>query len=170
MKYHTSPLHGRAEAAFESNCPVDSEAGLSQFLKCMLLAHLRFFHECDKASENAGLFPRSVELTQALSSDLNSSKLRIPPAISCNTHFCTGVGYVFEGSALGATVILKRLQQSNIVIPKYLAQLAADVKPRWPLFLASLDSCAHKDNALLGATTAFKYIIKEAESVKCLKE
>lgn len=169
MKYNTSSLHERAETAFESNRPIDSQEGLSHFLSCMLGAHLRFFYECDTASKNAGLNPRSRSLIQALFNDLENSTTTIPPPIHRSRQFCAGVGYVFEGSALGANVILKRLNKSNIAAPNYLTQIATGTKHRWPLFLANLDTCSHKEDVLAGATTAFRFIIKEAESVKCLK-
>lgn len=158
-------LHQRAEEALESIAPLESEVGLSHFLKCMLHAHERFDTECDCASALAGLEPRSKKLIAALNSDLQIQNDTVVTLQSDDDQFSLGVGYVFEGSALGANIIMKRLASVDQDIPSYLTLLTSTAKSRWPNYIKTLEQCKNEKCVLEGAVMAFEYIITQAELV-----
>jgi len=164
LKDGTEALHARAEAAFDANAPIESQAGLSHFLECMLSAHMNFYADCDRASYLAGLSPRSKPLVDALLNDLSWHDHSPPIQSPSNDSFSLGVGYVFEGSALGASILKKRIISSNLSTPDYLSILTASAKSRWPRYITKLNSCSEDSHILSGAVAAFEYIIAQAES------
>lgn len=163
LKEQTSALHHKAESALESKARIESAHGLSNFLKCMLRAHSHFRTNCDRASELAGLEKQSKRLIYALQSDLNVS-VEIPKDTQANDDcFSLGVGYVFEGSALGASILRKRLTTSGLAHPNYLCVVTETSKIRWPQFIKYIDTCENTDTVVLGAQQAFEFIIEHAE-------
>ncbi len=166
LKDNTSVLHQQAEDALESNSPIETSQGLAKFLNCMLQAHLQFWAECDRASQIAGLDAQSEKLIMALRNDLNiQHDDNLNPHV-CNEHFSLGVGYVFEGSALGANIIRKRLLATNLRNPTYLNLVTSTAKVRWPRYVKQLDTYSDADRILSGAVVAFRYIIAQAESTQ----
>jgi len=164
LKDHTAALHGTAEMAFEARAPVETQDGLVFFLNCMLNSHLQFNAEYDRASKLAGLKPQSAPLIDALRADLPnrvSPRQTIPS--NCDL-FNLGVGYVFEGSAMGANVLKKRIAKSNLKTPRYLLLLTESARMRWPHYVRKLDSCSESEKILAGAEVAFKYIIAQARN------
>jgi len=167
LKKGTKRLHRQAEYALESKASMQTTEGLSHFLYCMLAAQRRFCVDHDYSSELAAIEPMSGELILALEGDpLLSEQRRFmgQSSVKSNTAFSLGVGYVFEGSAIGAAVLKKRLQKTSISTPQYLTLLSMHSCNRWPRYLETLDSCSDEMTALAGAVTVFEFIINQAES------
>ncbi len=163
LRDRTSALHRQAENALESKAPIESRQGLSKFLGCMLMVHTRFRTEYDRAAELAGLQTQSGLLIKALQDDLNiSSDATIQTSI-CDDHFSLGVGYVLEGSALGASMLKKRLTALDIEHPCYLTHVTTTSKTRWPKYVKYIDTCEETDPVVAGALLTFEYIIAHAE-------
>lgn len=163
LKDQTSALHNQAEHALQSKGTIETKTGLRHFLHCMLESQIQFHHEHDQASKLAGLECQSSELIRALEKDLGREASTLPTNNIGDDNTCLGVGYVFEGSALGAKIIQKRLSASGLDCPEYLHSINASDHSRWPRFLSTLNGCTAHKELLLGAETAFNYIISQGE-------
>ena len=74
-----------------------------------------------------------------------------------------GYAYVMEGSALGATQLVKlarqRLPAETSV--EFLSIVSSHSKSRWPVFLKQIDICCEDaEAAIAAADQAFKYALK----------
>lgn len=136
---------------------------MRHFLQCMLDAQVHFHAEHDQASTLAGLECESYRLICALENDLDLARSPLPQNSNKGDSFSLGVGYVFEGSALGAKIIQKRLTESGLGCPEYLSSITAGDTSRWPRFLSTLNACTAQEEMLTGAKTAFNYIIAQGE-------
>lgn len=132
----------------------------------MLAAHTRFRAECDLASQCAGLPSRSDNLIHSLIEDLAYQPCEQRPVAECDKDFSMGVGYVFEGSAVGASILIKRLAKSGLNCPSYLTQLATPLSKRWLPYTQQLEGIENTGAALAGASAAFEFIIDRAECHK----
>jgi heme oxygenase len=166
LQENTSALHAEAEISLERRARIETPVGLSHFLECMLQTHLRFHDELDVAAHHAGITTRSAILIDALAADLNRVPDRPPYAKEADDGFSLGVGYVMEGSALGAGILRKRLLRAGMPVPAYLSLLTRDAKERWPYFVETLDKRADShESALAGANSAFAFIIEQSEQL-----
>lgn len=167
LKDRTATLHARSEESFERKAPIETPEGLRHFLGCMLEAHLKFRGAFDRSAELAGLPPKSDTLIAALLSDTGRGRDAEEKASSVPSDdaACLGVGYVFEGSALGAGILRKRLKRAGIATPEYLELMADTTKSRWPRYVEALDTCAFQGDAVLkGAEMTFNFIVTESDN------
>lgn len=164
LKEKTSTLHQQAEEALQARGQIETQSGLSHFLNGMLKAQSQFRMEYDHACVLAGLQAQSDKLIHALGTDLGLEQEPVAQAHALDDHFCLGVGYVFEGSALGASVLKKRLIRSNNVCPRYLRILTDTAHSRWPQYVETLDNYREKKPILAGAEAVFNFIIVQAET------
>jgi len=128
------------------------------------MAHVQFRAHYDHASKLTGLHAQSDRLISALKDDLQAPTITLLNTNASDDQFCLGVGYVFEGSALGANIIQKRRSNAGLRKSAYLNFVTASASLRWPRFIGKLDSYQEADNILLGAVSAFESIIAHAES------
>jgi len=175
LKENTAALHTSAERAMASEGNIETPDGLGHFLQCMYRVHARFNHELDHASWLVGLPLTAGQLFGALERDLLSQDIDgafisgtqlSASALSRSKSHCLGVGYVFEGSALGANVLAKRLKYSNAKVPEYLTMVSKNAKSRWPHYLQYLNCNTIECDtqvALSGAIGVFESIIAEAK-------
>ena len=79
-----------------------------------------------------GLAPISSELLFCLKSDLGQDDVKYdPPRARAKDSECVGVVYVIEGSALGAKILRKRIDQNRSFSQNYLTRLTKDSRERW---------------------------------------
>ena len=141
--------------------PIVEPRGRTRFLTAMLGAHLAHAPMVDRASRLAGLPPRSEALVEALRASGVLPGPLAPPIVD-GTHdaVCMGVGYVFEGSALGATQLARQLRAAGSTVPPYLARLAAEAGQRWPPFVRRLDDLADHTNIVCAAAcNTFQWLV-----------
>lgn len=192
LKSETAASHARAESAFESGFGLAEPRGIRRFLHCMLSAHRRFAPECNRALQIVGLDDRSVALIDALErscaceeegvlvanvesvaglSECSSvqtfagrvhDKRAAADTSPVNDDFSLGVAYVFEGSAMGAAILEKRIQASGLSVPLYLKLMTCSASTRWPRFVRSMESRSDTAQLLAGAEAVFEHLIQEA--------
>ena len=195
LRAETAGLHARAEAAFEANYALAAPQGIQRFLTCMLGAYRRFGAECDRGSQLACIECRSAELIDALRREVGSEPAREPaseprwePGIEpevgrlpdmaavagLSAHsdaYSLGAAYVFEGSAMGAAILKKKIDVAGLPLPRYLSLLTQSSASRWPRFAKTLDVHMESqvnvnvqaDQMLTGAVDVFTHLINDAE-------
>ena len=166
LKTQTAALHSRAELSLERPAKIETQQGLGHFLACMMSTHLRFHSELDRAAREAGIEARSETLINALAADLGCAPNRTSRVSLSDCAYCLGVGYVIEGSALGAGILRKRLARTELGVPRYLSLLTEDAKYRWPRYIEALETGINKkQSVLVGAKSTFEFIIDQAEQM-----
>jgi len=125
-------VHEELERAFDKFQFFESEAGYKSWLTIMLRMHTRFAPLYDRGCNLMGLAPISSELLFCLKSDLGQDDVKYdPPRARAKDSECVGVVYVIEGSALGAKILRKRIDQNRSFSQNYLTRLTKDSRERW---------------------------------------
>ena len=163
LRARTMPLHQRLEAMVEGAGYFDDRHGYVEWLRMMAQIHLRFATDYDIGAQNLGLCPASAFLLDALASDLGDA-LPLPPPPSLNARQSIGVAYVFEGSAMGARLIERRLAGLPDAPTCYLDSLVSTSRKRWPQTKAALASLrADPKPIIAGANEVFGALLAAAE-------
>lgn len=147
LKSETAKLHRLVEDRLRQRGAIGSEGGYRVYLGAMLKLHAAHAAALDRSSVLAQLTPHAAELTQALREDLASIGESHPKSVAPAPQprgdaACLGIGYVFEGSALGASHILKTLGPDAERPRSYLRRLASGSAARWPRYKEFLDAHA----------------------------
>ncbi len=168
LKAATAELHAEAETVLDWRYGTSGDMG--RFLSCMLRGHRYFAQPCDRASLLVGIPVRSARLVAALAGDCRIDDLttvgnETQPSIKngWNDSYCLGVGYVFEGSAMGAHVLSKCLRDSSKTVPDYLHLLTEEAQSRWPRFVERLDKGGDAGAAVDGASRVFRFLTTHAK-------
>ncbi|MEM8984416.1 MAG: biliverdin-producing heme oxygenase [Pseudomonadota bacterium] len=140
LRTATMPQHRHTESLMDDYAPLQTAVGYRRFLWLMARLHARYAEALDRSSEIAGLPQRSAELLAALRADLgDTDALDANVTVNGNAQ-CMGVGYVLEGSGLGATVLVRGLPKGPDHPHAYLSLLSESVGKRWPAFKKTLDA------------------------------
>lgn len=154
LRDETRLAHDRLDRVFAAGAALRDPRRYAAFLRTMLLARRRFARELDAASRAAGLPSRNASALAALEADLAAlgadvaafaadgapapapaPERRTPTSAARNF----GVGYVFEGSALGARRLIGEAAEQRR--PRaYLALVSEDAGGRWRRFVTALDA------------------------------
>jgi len=124
---------------------VSDRAGYTAFLSVMERALVRYGAALDRSSELAGLPQRAHRLVDALRSDLEhlgrpTAPVCAPSEIDVDDASAWGVGYVFEGSALGAAFLVRDVPDTlRSVADCYLSLLVDERVERWSTFTDRLN-------------------------------
>lgn len=169
LRAETAALHHLAEDAVRRWTPLETRAGYRGFLQRLDAMHRRHAAALDRSSALAGLPPRSDALLAALAQDLEAHPGEMtrpsPQNDTLSPAWCLGVGYVFEGSALGAAVLLRQPPPGGWPSARYLGALSQDLGDRWSAFRRALE--AHReadDTAVTAAKTVFSELIDALQS------
>lgn len=165
LKARTAAAHRRAEQAMGGVGAVSgAPARYAQFLCCMAALHARWRGVQDAGAALAGIDPMGGRIAAALEDDLRrlgaddarapaDPRRRAPeqrPAEGADAE-AWGVSYVFEGSAMGAMVLLKAARRAGDRPTAYLSLLAESARTRWPLFVAGLCAAQAPEQAVIDA-------------------
>ena len=162
LREATQPEHMALEAAFERAAFFDSEAGYARWLTIMQAALSTFGEAYDRGAEACGVGARSEALSEALAQDGAAPGPKITPtATERSVSECAGIAYVFEGSAMGAQILLRRLQDTPERPTRYLTQLTQASKHRWQGFQGGLEQAvpdSERPKAIDGARATFSFL------------
>lgn len=152
LRDETAELHALVDELGSRVASVSDPVGYRTFLLAMARVTAEFAELLDRSSETAGLPPRSDMLLRALVADLHALDVVVrfeePPAGPeasapdvATDAAAWGVGYVLEGSALGAAVLLAEIDGSPDERPTaYLSLLVEARAGRWPGFVEGLNA------------------------------
>ena len=131
LRLQCMDIHMQVEEAVTAGAYFASLEGYRRWLGIMRQVHAEFAHACDTGSEALGLEPVSGALLQALKADLGGG---LCPVGKARTHksAAIGVAYVFEGSAMGARLLQRRIADLEGAPTAYLDLLVTLSRLRWP--------------------------------------
>ncbi len=155
----TADLHAAVESAFTLDGPIVEPASRDLLLRTMRAAHRRFAVTLDRAASLVGLPARSARILELLDEvpEAGPEVTRAPPAL--HGAAAIGVLYVFEGSALGATTLVRQFTAAGRPVPAYLALLAEEAPRRWPVVVRSLAGFEERsDEVVRGARVTFGWL------------
>lgn len=163
VRASTSAKHVELDAAIGGRAVLSTASGYRRLLTVTAMVLDQFAEPWDRVSAEAGLDRPSQLLRSALYADLGLIPVPEPASSSPSNGvrslaFAAGVGYALEGSALGATTILRRLERGDgRDLPRsYYDTLACFAKTRWPPFCRWLDDTDLDDGAVAeGAGAVF---------------
>jgi len=137
LRAETADDHARVDALVGQAASVADPDGARRFFTVMHAVVAAYRTALDRASVLAGLEPRSALLLDALRFDLaelGAEPPSIPGAIDqADDAAALGVGYVLEGSALGASVLREQAKAASMPLG-YLSILDDNRPTRWPAF------------------------------------
>lgn len=172
LRTKTKAAHESLDALVGQLKPFSSPLRYRVYLSSMHQLYAIYGTSVDWASEVAGLACSVGDLQSAIEFDLNG-KLNAPAPL--DSILCApfqddsekwAVGYVMEGSAMGARYMAKQAKsiqddQDGPIDNTYLEKLAADSYERWPKFVKALnDSACDSVIAIEAATTVFETATK----------
>ncbi len=170
LKTKTMTFHKAAELASARYAPIDKLHGYYFFLCGMYNMYTKYASALDKGSVKMSLPPRSQKIIKALETDIiNSPKHSYLPEksnslpIKCDQSLL-GISYVFEGSALGSNVLIRRIpiKAKN----NYLTLLIKDTPLRWPQTIKFLSNTDYKNKSAIDeACNVFKDIAQTMKDV-----
>jgi heme oxygenase len=143
LRASTDEAHSRLDAMLDNLDLFARQSAYRVFLSAMEALYLTYGDSLDWAAGQAGLAPRSDELIASLRRDIGmgATQPRIAGGVA-SPAARWGIGYVLEGSALGAQLLLRRARRE--LTPgsstDYLGTLAAEAQSRWPRFALALDN------------------------------
>ena len=161
LRSATQESHRRLDDYVGSIRPFDSVSGYEIYLTAMHRLYEIYAGPLDLASRWAKLPEVSESLRALISQDLGGCPRSddLPsesPSDEQAPHQVWAVGYVLEGSAMGARHIVKQLAQSDLS-HHYLSRLATDSHQRWPTFVEALESAdAELDGTIAAAKQVFE--------------
>lgn len=128
-------------------------SGYVNFVVNMRRLYLRYANSLNRVSQWADLPPTADRLIDAINSDLKSvgwaaEDLHVAEHRDHPTDFsaaqCWGHAYVLEGSAVGASMMIKSAQSQlpSTATTNYLQLSGSHAKQRWPLFVKALEAVA----------------------------
>lgn len=176
LRAETRDLHESAEAAVRRHAPLTQRRGYARFLRGMQTLHATFDPSLTRAARQVGLEPMTARALDAIAADLRvlDSSVSIPPgsrAVASDGDPARDLGtlYVFEGSALGAAVLVKQLREhyGNAATLEYLSLLDAQRAQRWPVVtraLAAAELDVDRDAVVAGARDTFQCLIDTFEA------
>ena len=111
LRESTHAAHQRLEDLVEAGGYFDTQAGYLNWLDRMLAVHTEYLHPINQGARLCGLLPNGQTLVAALRADLGRTMNTpvIEPEIAGHPVDALGALYVFEGSALGGKLLLRRL-------------------------------------------------------------
>jgi heme oxygenase len=167
LKRETAPLHLRLETRMATLGTFDTPAAYSAWLIQMQRLHALFARDHDAGAEQLGLDPLSADLMKALASDTGIDVPAAPRSCVPDAH-AIGVAYVFEGSAVGGRLLMRRKACLGDVPEAYLRLLVARSYARWPTAGRRLETlCARADvGAIHGARIVFKAFLRAFEALR----
>lgn len=164
LRRETAPLHALLEQRVNAAGYFNTPQAYLRWLCVMQTLHARFAEDYDAGSRRLGLAPLSAPLAAALAQDIGAN-----PASSASCPLsCTdlrGVAYVFEGSAVGARLLLRNLAALDPVPNNYLRTLVAASARRWPRVKAQcarieLGGPAETHGAVTAARSVFEAFLE----------
>ena len=186
LRWETADLHRRTEQAVDQYASLQDRQGYGRFLRAMGLSHAAHATLLDSVARRLGLAPLGADLLAAIERDLSALQTHrpasspesrsgpgqtdetdrsyptaAPPLTVDRWSEALGVAYVFEGSALGATVLCGEMQDRfGKAIPlAYFSLLRAQRGRRWPRLIEALSEPDLEPSAVLaGARRAFASI------------
>lgn len=180
LRSETKNRHETLDRVVAKLSPFDSVTHYRIYLIAMRQAYRRFASSLDAVADLVGMPATAEELIALLNDDLASTEqgavahrhgTHDAPADSVGCQW--GHAYVFEGSSMGAKMLVS-LAQANLAgqaTALYLERSAENATVRWPQFVAKLDDLAdsHAD-VLAGANNAFRFITESFESLAAGEE
>lgn len=169
LKAATQDHHDQAERDVAAHAPVETTRGYRKYLQCMRRLHHVYAPQMAHAAELAGMDDQTGQIIAAFSQDLNVGAApldaghRGPPLSDAAAW---GVGYVLEGSALGAAVVRQRvLQAHGADAPLAALNLLDNTRAvRWRRFTTALNT-ANVD--LPGAVDAARGVFMSMQTFVC---
>jgi heme oxygenase len=161
LKRETAPLHHRLEARMEALGTFETPHAYTAWLVQMQRLHALFACDHDTGARQLGLEPVSGDLMRALAADTG---IDLPagtrPCVPA-TH-AIGAAYVFEGSAIGGRLLMRRKTSLGKVPEAYLRFLVQRSYARWPIAKAGLESLSARvdGGAVYGARIVFEAFLK----------
>lgn len=159
LRAETSALHQELEKTVEARGSFASAESYKDWLLIMQQLHSLFAADYDAGCAALGLPKMAALLGEALALDTGvdlpaCGKRHLPVGSEI------GVAYVFEGSALGARLLLRRTAALAPVPLDYLSTLVAESHDRWPLVKQrcagqNVAGPASADPVIAGACTVF---------------
>ncbi len=160
LRIQTGALHRLAEKVTSQNASVDTLKGYCKFLRAMKSLYTEHAKNLDKSSEFLELPKRSTEIIDELDKDIASCGLtltEIPSSFSkelmkSEKGLLLGTAYVFEGSALGSIVLLKKLKdnkETKNLRHGYLTLMNQGIKLRWPRTIKALNKFEKQSNGII---------------------
>ena len=157
-------IHGELDNFVVSQEPFASLQAYGSFLWRMRQLYVSLQPAISEVSGQIGLPDCSQDCINAATRD---DPEMAPPARPLTlTHLKGGVwgyAYVMEGSALGATQLLKLARQRLPAETSmdFLTTVSSHAKSRWPTFIKEIDHrCEDVDTAIAAADEAFNYALK----------
>ena len=157
-------VHAELDAFVVSQEPFATVEAYGSFLWCMRQLYVSLQPAISKVSKQIGLPDCSQDCIAAANQDAPGIA---PPAspltLSHLDDGAWGYAYVMEGSALGATQLVKlareRLPTGTSL--EFLSTVSSHAKSRWPIFIREIDErCENVDAAIAAAEEAFNYALK----------
>lgn len=143
----TRTRHEATEAVVSELSVFSSEPAYAGWLKALQEMHAHFASTSDFANQILGMEATSAALLSALRHDMD--QLGVAPTASpsqpltpSDPAIALGVGYVLEGSGLGASVLYDRSIAAGISAVRYLDLSRSLARQRWRTFLERLNEHA----------------------------
>jgi len=169
LRAQTMPRHARLETVVEAGDFFDTPSRFGLWLEVMYNVHAAFAEAHDAGAARLGVAPCSDHLMQALKADIADQpdiglqqRLRIASlARGLQTGLekaqAIGVAYVWEGSAMGARLLQRRMARHPTTATRYLDLLAVTSAQRWQAVRAALETCdASHARVIDGANRVFE--------------
>ncbi|MFK7821299.1 MAG: biliverdin-producing heme oxygenase [Planctomycetaceae bacterium] len=145
LRETTAATHKELDRSVGDLKPFSSTARYSIYLQSMLELYVTYATAFDHAAQLAGL-PRHADVViESLKSDLNTVEPSTNgtanrSATETTTAAAWGVGYTLEGSAMGASFMIRSAAEKlpNGTGLAFLERLSGDAKTRWPIFRDAL--------------------------------
>ena len=182
LRDQTAESHQRLDDIVADMHVFDSKRVYQAYLHGMYQLYAIYGAATDQASRLAGISPSVSSLMEAIASDCGETKpdldrkyseLDHSPESMNDASACWAVGYVLEGSAMGARYMVKAAEKlvkansetdkslsasqgsaiSNIGV-RYLTKLSTDSYDRWPKFIEALNSASEDCDEASAVTTA----------------
>jgi len=155
LRDETLQRHIALEQRVEQGGFFETAQGYQRWLEMMHNVHARYAVAMDRGAVALGLDPISSRLRHALSQDTGLARSDTS-GTDLDEATSIGVAYVFEGSAMGARVLRRRLKGLGSVSRCYIDALLIDSSQRWPQCKSALLSQPPDDGrALRGALEVF---------------
>lgn len=153
LKTETAPTHHRLDRLIGQQEPFSTVSGYGNFLINMRRLYVRYADSLNRVADLADLPTTAQRLIDAIDQDLQSiglspydSPYDSPETLNDHSPLhtsidqCWGHAYVMEGSAMGASIMMK---SASAKLPAsasthYLHLSGAHAKSRWPLFVKAL--------------------------------
>lgn len=178
LRTQTAATHLRLDRLIGQQEPFSNLARYRNFLMNMRRLYVRYAGSLDRVAELANLPKTAQPLMDAIDQDLQSTGLSdidrpdawgqpetfdpLHPGQQLPAHVlhaqCWGHAYVMEGSAMGASLMMKSAQAKlpASASTHYLNLSGSHAKQRWPLFVAALQRMSDDADSVNGLETDFQ--------------